>query len=75
MMQYLSVYGAQQFVKEMANITGELELQQKSLEVIIGSAATAQQLYGQIRDLSQMSPYTFQDLIKSTPTRLSCTTP
>lgn len=66
MMQYLSVYGAQQFVKEMANITGELELQQKSLEVIIGSAATAQQLYGQIRDLSQMSPYTFQDLIKST---------
>ncbi len=66
MMQYLSVYGAQQFVKEMAQITGELELQQKSLEVIIGSAATAQQLYGQIRDLSQMSPYTFQDLIKST---------
>lgn len=66
MMQYLSVYGAQQFVTEMANITGELELQRKSLEVIIDNASTAQQLYGQIRDLSQMSPYTFQDLLKTT---------
>lgn len=66
MMQYLSVYGAQQFLTEMANITGELELQQKSLEVIIGSASMAQQLYGEIRDLSQQSPYTFQDLLKST---------
>lgn len=66
MMQYLSVYGAQQFVKEMANITGELELQKKSLEVIIDNASTANQLYGQIRDLSQMSPYTFMDLLKTT---------
>lgn len=66
MMQYLSIYGAQQFLTEMANITGELELQQKSLEVIIGSASMAQQLYGEIRDLSQQSPYTFQDLLKST---------
>lgn len=66
MMQYLSVYGAQQFVQEMANITGELELQQKSLEVILSSASMAQELYGEIRDLSQQSPYTFQDLLKST---------
>jgi len=66
MTQYLSVYGAQQFLTEMANITGELELQKKSLEVIIGSAQTAGALFGEIRDLSQMSPYTFQDLLKST---------
>lgn len=66
MMQYLSVYGAKQFLTEMANITGELELQKRSLEVIIGSAQTADQLFGEIRDLSQMSPYTFQDLLKST---------
>lgn len=64
--QYLSIWGAKSFVENMAQITGELELQQKSLEVIIGSASYASQLFGEIRDLSQQSPYTFQDLLKST---------
>jgi len=64
--QYLSVWGAQSFIKNMAQITGELELQRKSLEVIIANAGKAGELYGAIRDLSQQSPYTFQDLLKST---------
>ena len=64
-MQYLSIWGAQQFVTDMANITGELELQKRSLEVILNSASAAQQMYSEIRDLSQMSPYTFEDLLKS----------
>lgn len=64
--QYLSIWGAKSFVENMAQITGELEMQQKSLEVIIGSASYASQLFGEIRDLSQQSPYTFQDLLKST---------
>ena len=64
--QYLSIWGAKSFVENMAQITGELELQQKSLEVIIGSASYASQLFGEIRDLSQQSHYTFQDLLKST---------
>lgn len=64
-MQYLSIWGAQQFVSDMANITGELELQKKSLEVILNNASAAQQMYAEIRDLSQMSPYTFEDLLKS----------
>lgn len=64
-MQYLSVWGAQQFVSDMVNITGELELQQKSLEVILDNASAAQKMYSEIRDLSQMSPYTFEDLLKS----------
>lgn len=64
--QYLSVWAASSFIQSMAQITGELELQQKSLEVIIGSATYASQLFGEIRDLSQQSPYTFQDLLKST---------
>lgn len=64
--QYLSVWAAASFIENMAQITGELELQQKSLEVIIGSASTAAELFGEIRDLSQQSPYTFQDLLKST---------
>ena len=64
--QYLSIWAASSFVQSMAQITGELELQQKSLEVIIGSASYASQLFGEIRDLSQQSPYTFQDLMKST---------
>lgn len=64
--QYLSVWGATSFVKEIAQITGELELQQRSLEVIIGSANQAQELFNNIKGLSQMSPFTFQDLLKST---------
>lgn len=64
--QYLSVWGAMNFVKEVAQVTGELELQRKSLEVIIGNASYARNLYADIRDLSQQSPYNFQDLMKST---------
>lgn len=65
MYQYFSVYGAQQFLTEMANITGELELQKKSLEVILDSGTAASTMYSQIRDLSQQSPYAFEDLLKS----------
>ncbi len=64
--QYVSVWGVSNFVKEIAQVTGELELQHKSLEVILGSAQKANELYTDIRNLSQMSPYTFQDLMKST---------
>lgn len=64
--QYIGIWALSNFVQSMAQITGELELQQKSLEVIIGSASYASQLFGEIRDLSQQSPYTFQDLLKST---------
>lgn len=64
--QYLSVWGATSFIKEIAQITGELELQQRSLEVIIGSAGQAQEMFNNIKGLSQMSPFTFQDLLKST---------
>jgi len=64
-MQYLGVWGAASFVKNMTQITGELELQQKSIEIIIGNAQMAGQLFSDIRDLSQQSPYTFQDLLKS----------
>lgn len=64
--QYISVWGAANFVKEVAQITGELELQQKSLEVIIGSAGKAQELYNDIKGMSQMSPFTFQNLVKTT---------
>lgn len=65
MLQYFSVYGAQRFLTEMANITGELELQRKSLEVILGSGTAASEMYTQLRDLSQQSPYTFEDLLKA----------
>lgn len=65
MAQYFSVYGAQQLLSEMVNITGELELQRKSLEVILGSGTAASEMYSQLRDLSQQSPYTFEDLLKA----------
>ena len=63
--QYLSLYGMQNFVTNMVQITGELQLQAKSLEVILNNASAAKQMYGEIRDLSQMSPYSFEDLLKS----------
>ena len=63
--QYFSVYGIQSFLSELTNVTGELELQKKSLEVILGSGSAATDMYMQIRDLSQQSPYTFEDLLKS----------
>ena len=66
MNRYLSIYYVGRFAKELTQITGELELQKKSLEVIVGNANAANELYGTIRDMSQMSPYTFQDLMKST---------
>lgn len=64
--QYLSVWGAWSVVKEIAQVTGELELQRKSLETILDSAGKAQELFTQVKTLSQMSPYTFQDMLKST---------
>ena len=63
--QYFSIYGVQSFLSGLTQVTGELELQKKSLEVILGSGSAATDMYMQIRDLSQQSPYTFEDLLKS----------
>ena len=65
-MQYASVWGMYGFAKEVAQVTGELELQKRSLEVILDSVGKASELYGQIQSLSQQSPYDFQSLMKST---------
>lgn len=65
-MQYASVWGMYGFAKEVAQVTGELELQKRSLEVILDSVGKASELYGQIQSLSQQSPYDFQSLLKST---------
>lgn len=65
-MQYASVWGMYGFAKEVAQVTGELELQKRSLEVILDSVGKASELYGQIQALSQQSPYDFQSLLKST---------
>lgn len=63
--QYFSIYGVQSFLSGLTQVTGELELQKKSLEVILGSGSAATDMYMQIRDLSRQSPYTFEDLLKS----------
>lgn len=65
-MQYASIWGMYGFVKEVAQVTGELELQKRSLEVILDSVGKASELYGNIQSLSQQSPYDFQSLLKST---------
>lgn len=63
--QYFSIYGVQSFLSGLTQVTGELDLQKKSLEVILGSGSAATDMYMQLRDLSQQSPYTFEDLLKS----------
>lgn len=65
-MQYASAWGMYGFAKEVAQVTGELELQKRSLEVILDSVGKASELYGNIQSLSQQSPYDFQSLLKST---------
>lgn len=65
-MQYASIWGMYGFAKEVAQVTGELELQKRSLEVILDSVGKASELYGNIQSLSQQSPYDFQSLLKST---------
>lgn len=56
-MQYLSVYGAQQFIHNIIEIGGQLENQRMSIASILGDAAQANTLFEQIQSLAVKSPF------------------
>lgn len=55
--QYLGVWGAQQFFRNIIEIGGQLEKQRLSLRAILGDAAQAEELFGDIKKLAIKSPF------------------
>lgn len=55
--QYLGVWGAQQFVRNIIEIGGQLEKQRLSLGAILGDTAQANELFDNIKNLAIKSPF------------------
>ena len=56
-MQYLSVWGAQNFINNIIEQGGQLEQQRLSIGAILGDIAHANQLFSQIKGLAVISPF------------------
>lgn len=59
---YLSVWGATSLIKNLVNVSAEFELQRTTLAAILGDIQEANKLYGQMKELSVVSPFNFKDL-------------
>lgn len=59
---YFSIYQAGAFVKELATISGEFEMQRKSLAAILQDGKAAETIFQQIKDLAVVSPFNFKEL-------------
>lgn len=55
--QYLGVWGAQQFLHNIIEIGGQLEMQRLSIAAILGDAAHANDLFERIKSLAVQSPF------------------
>lgn len=55
--QYLSVWGAQNFVHNIIDIGGQLENQRRSITAILGEAAWANDLFSKIQTQALKSPF------------------
>ncbi len=64
LMQGGIVYGAQQFLMSIIQTGGELERQHIALQSILGDMQNADTMYGQIKQLALVSPFTFSELNK-----------
>ena len=62
MAAYLSVDTATRFIKSLMTITGEFEMQRRTLGAIIGDTAAAEGIFAQLKDLAVKSPMTFKEL-------------
>ena len=65
-LQYLSVYEGVRLIKSIADITGEFELQQKSLAAILRDADKANEILSQVKSLAIISPFQVKDLLSYT---------
>lgn len=63
---YLSIYEAGRLIKNIAEITGQFELQQKSLSAILRDADAANKIFSQVKTLAIVSPFQFKDLLSYT---------
>lgn len=61
---YFSIEGARRFVSELVRITGEFEKQQVALRAILQDSAGADTLFGRIKQLALVSPFSILDLTK-----------
>lgn len=61
---YFSIEGARRFVSELVRITGEFEKQQVALRAILQDSAGADALFGRIKQLALVSPFSILDLTK-----------
>lgn len=56
-LQYLSVWGASNFVDKIIQTGGQLEQQRLSLSAILGDMEKANTLFGQVKELALKSPF------------------
>lgn len=59
---YLSVYAAERFLRNVIEIGGEFEKQRIALRSILGDATQAEMIFSQIKTLAVESPFQFQEL-------------
>ena len=65
-MSYISIYSGIRIAKQMAEITGEFEIQKAALGAILQDTERANTLFSQIKTLAVVSPFEVKDLISYT---------
>ena len=63
---YFSVMGASRLISNLVRVSAEFEKQRISLEAILKDVNGADKIFGQIKDLAVMSPFTFKELVTYT---------
>lgn len=58
-----SLYAVGAFIKKLAQVTGEFELQKVALQAIVRDTVAANKIFEQVKVLSVESPFQFKDLI------------
>ncbi len=61
-----SVYAIGAFVKKLAEVRGEFELQSVALRAITRDKEAADKIFSQVKTLSIQSPFTFMELLRDT---------
>lgn len=59
---YFSIYQVGNFVKELANVSGEFEKQRASLAAILQDTDAATKIFNQVKELAVISPFNFKEL-------------
>lgn len=62
-MRYVSIWGAASFVRSIAEVTGEFELQRMTLRAMLKDANAADKVYNRIWDLALKSPFNAKELV------------